>query len=91
MMPRALPSITTRSSISVAREHRHATRVDLRFECLIRAEQKLLACLAARIERSGNLRAAEGAFGEESAVFTREGTPCATHWSMMLTLFCARR
>ena len=46
---------------------------DLAFQRLIGAEQKLLAGLAARIEGARDLRAAEGAVGEQAAVFAGEG------------------
>ncbi len=56
-----------------AREHFDASGIDLAFEGLIRAEQKLLAGLAAGVEGSRDLRAAEAAIGERAAVFAREG------------------
>jgi hypothetical protein len=39
----------------------------------VRAEQQLLARLAARVKRAAHLRAAEGAVGEQAAVFAGEG------------------
>ncbi len=48
-------------------------------------EQELLAGLAARIEGSRHLGSAKGAVGEKPAYSRAKGTPCATHWSMMLT------
>ena len=71
-MPRARPFTTTRSSISVAREHRHAALRDLLLQRLIRAEQQLLSRLAARVERARHLRAAERAIREQAAVLARE-------------------
>jgi hypothetical protein len=70
-MPRALPSITIRSSISV-RGNISTCRADLAFERLVGAQQQLLAGLAARVEGARNLRAAEGAVVEVAAVFARE-------------------
>ena len=90
-MPRALPSMTIRSSISVRGNMRDLAGVNLAFERLVGAEQKLLAGLAARVESARNLRAAERAIGQRAAVFAGKRTPWATHWSMMLTLICASR
>ena len=45
----------------------------MRAEGGIGAEQELLAGLAAGVERARNLRAAEGAVGEQAAVFAGEG------------------
>ena len=42
-----------------AGEHLHAALVDLLFQCLVTSDQKLLAGLAAGIERARNLRATE--------------------------------
>ena len=55
------------------RKHLDGAGGDLPAERLVGAEQKLLAGLAAGVKGSRNLRAAEGAIGEESAVFAREG------------------
>ncbi len=71
-MPRAWPSITTRSSISVRGNIVDVPGIDLPFQRLIRAQQKLLAGLAARVKRARNLRAAEGPIGQRAAVFARE-------------------
>ena len=71
-MPRAFPSITIRSSISVLRIHLHFAEADLPFERLIGADQKLLARLSARVERAGHLRAAEGPVRQRAAVLARE-------------------
>ncbi len=85
-MPRALPSMTTRSSISRRVNSVTLPRCDLPHQRLIGAEQQLLAGLAARVERARDLRAAERAVVEQAAASRANGTPCATHWSMMLTL-----
>ena len=50
------------------RVHRHAPRVDLRFQSLIRAQQQLLPRLSPRVKRTGNLRAAERAVRQQPAV-----------------------
>ena len=71
-MPRALPSMTIRSSISVRGIHLHLAGADLPFQRLIGAEQQLLARLAARVEGARDLRAAEGAIRQRAAVFARE-------------------
>jgi hypothetical protein len=72
-MPRALPSMTTmRSSISVRGNIVTVPVLDLAFERLVSAEQKLLSGLAAGVESARDLRAAEGAVGERSAIFARE-------------------
>ena len=72
-MPRAWPSITTRSSISVRGIHLHGAGADLPLQRLVGAEQQLLAGLAAGVERARHLRAAEGAVVQVAAVFAREG------------------
>ena len=46
---------------------------DLSAQSLIGAEQKLLSGLSAGVERAGNLGPAEGAIGQQSAVFAGEG------------------
>ena len=56
----------------VAREHLHVPSADLPLQRLVGAEQKLLARLAAGVERARDLRAAEGAVVEHAAVFARE-------------------
>ena len=71
-MPRARPSTTTRSSISVRGNIFTLPSADLPLERLVRAEQQLLAGLAARVERARDLRAAERAVGEQAAVLARE-------------------
>ena len=55
-----------------AREHGDAAGFNLPFESLIGAEEKLLACLAAGVEGSRNLRATEGAIRKGAAVFAGE-------------------
>ena len=55
------------------REHLHAAEADHARERGIGAEQELLAGLAAGVERARHLRAAEGAVGEQAAVFAGEG------------------
>ena len=52
--------------------HRHAAETDLTLECLIGAEQELLSGLPARVERARDLRAAERAIREHTAVLARE-------------------
>ena len=54
------------------RKHLHGAGGDLAAKRLIGAEQKLLACLSARVKCARNLRAAEGPVREQSAVFARE-------------------
>ena len=54
------------------RKHFHRAERDLPAERLIRAEQKLLAGLAARVKRPRNLRPAEGTIGKQPAIFARE-------------------
>ena len=72
-MPRALPSMTMRSSISVRGIHGDGAGVDLALEGLVGAEEKLLAGLAAGVEGARNLGSAEGAIGERAAVLAGEG------------------
>ena len=72
-MPRALPSITIRSSISVRGNIATVPAPNLAFERLIGAEQKLLARLSAGIEGARDLRAAEGAVGQSASILTRKG------------------
>src|SRR5580698_3481344 len=55
------------------RIHGYSPGMHLPLQRLICAEQKLLARLSARVERSGDLRTAERAVSERAAVFTREG------------------
>ena len=55
-----------------AREHLHRAEADLAAQRLVGAEQQLLAGLAARVEGARDLRAAEGAVGQQAAVFARE-------------------
>ena len=71
-MPRALPSITTRSSISQRGNIFTLPSRDLPAERLIRPEEQLLAGLAAAVERPLKLRAAEAARVEQAAVFAGE-------------------
>src|SRR5438874_1976988 len=54
------------------REHFYRAERDLPAQGLVGTEQKLLAGLAAGVKRPRNLRAAEGAIGEESAILARE-------------------
>ena len=49
----------------VARKHLHASECDLALQRLERAEEKLLSGLAARVEGSRDLHAAEGAILEQ--------------------------
>ncbi len=55
-----------------AREHLHCAETDLAAERLVGAEQQLLAGLAAGVEGARDLRPAEGAVGEQPAVFAGE-------------------
>ena len=55
-----------------AREKRHRAGVHLPHQRLVRAEQQLLAGLAARVERARHLRAAERPVVEQPAVLARE-------------------
>ena len=55
-----------------AHEHAAAPERDLALQRLIRAEQQLLAGLAARVERARDLRAAERSVGQRAAVLPRE-------------------
>ena len=71
-MPRAWPSMTTRSSISVRGYIVHLPGADLALERLVGAEQQLLAGLAARVEGARDLRAAERAVVEQAAVLAGE-------------------
>ena len=71
-MPRALPSTTTRSSISRRANSVDLAVVHLPHQRLVGAEQQLLAGLAARVERARDLRAAERAVVEQAAVLARE-------------------
>ena len=72
MMPLAWPSTRTRSSISVCGNICYGAGVYLPAKRLIRAEQQLLAGLAAGVKRARNLRAAKGAVGEQAAIFSRK-------------------
>ena len=49
------------------------TRSDLTLERLVGPDQKLLTCLAARVERAGHLDTTEGAVVEEATVLAGEG------------------
>jgi hypothetical protein len=53
--------------------HLHGAGLDLLLERRIGTEEELLPSLAARVERARDLRATEGAVGEEAAVLAREG------------------
>ena len=72
-MPLAWPSTTTRSSISVRGNICTLPAAICRHKRLISAEQQLLAGLAARVKSARDLRAAEGAVGQQAAVFAGEG------------------
>ena len=54
------------------REQRDVAGIHLPQHRLVGAEQQLLACLAARVERSRDLRAAERPVVEQAAIFARE-------------------
>ena len=54
------------------RKHLDRAGGDLSAKRLITAEQKLLPGLAACVERARNLRAAEGAIGQQAAIFARK-------------------
>src|SRR5665213_1832563 len=56
-----------------ARIHRNEPLGNLLLECLIRAEEQLLAGLSASVERARHLCTAERAIGQRSAVFASEG------------------
>ena len=71
-IPRARPSTTIRSSISVRGNIFTPPRGDLLLQRLVRAEQQLLPGLPARVERARDLRAAERAVGQQAAVLARE-------------------
>ena len=72
MMPRALPSMTTRSSISRRANSLTLLCVHLPHQRLVGAEQQLLAGLAAGVEGARDLRAAERAVVEQAAVLAGE-------------------
>ena len=56
-----------------AGDHGDGSGVDLAFECLVGAEEELLAGLSAGVEGARDLRSAEGAVVEGAAVFAGEG------------------
>src|SRR6266850_1432728 len=56
-----------------ARKHLDRSQGNLAAEGLVSAEEKLLAGLAARVKSAGDLRAAERAIGEQTAVFASKG------------------
>src|SRR5450755_68502 len=56
----------------VPRLHRHRAEADLPLERLVRAEKELLPRLAACVERSRDLRAAEGTVRERAAILPSE-------------------
>ena len=56
-----------------ARNHGHGSGMNLPFQRLICTEKKLLPRLAARIESTRYLRAAEGAIGQRPTVLTGKG------------------
>ncbi len=72
-MPRARPSTTIRSSISVRGCISTLLYRDLPAERLVGAEEELLARLAAGVEGAGDLDAAEGTRVEQTAVLAGEG------------------
>ena len=55
-----------------AGEHFHLTGGNLAHKSLVGSEQELLTRLTASVERTGNLRTAEGTVVEEATVFTTE-------------------
>src|SRR3974390_1070603 len=55
-----------------ARDHFDGAEADLALECLIGAEEKLLACLATRVEGAGDLGATERTVVEIAAVLAGE-------------------
>jgi hypothetical protein len=71
-----------------ARVHAHVAEPTCR-AALVRAEQELLTRLAAGVERARHLSAAERRLSSMPPYSRANGTPCATHWSMMLTLTAA--
>ena len=73
MMPRALPSTTTSSSISWRLNISHRAGGDLALESLVGADEQLLAGLAAGVEGARDLDAAERAVVEQAAVLAGEG------------------
>ena len=72
MMPRALPVDDDQVEHLAAGEQLHPLLVHLPHQRLVGAEQQLLAGLAARVEGSRDLRAAERAVVEQAAVLARE-------------------
>ena len=71
--------------------HGHAAAGDLALECLVGTQQQLLAGLAAGVKRALNLNAAERAVASSPPYSRANGTPWATHWSMISTLIWASR
>ena len=71
-MPRALPSMTITSSISVRGNICHFAGGHLPQQRLIGAEKELLPRLSARIKRSRHLSAAERAIRQQAAVLARK-------------------
>jgi len=90
-MPRALPSDDDEVEHLAPGEEAHRLSVHLAHQRLVGAEKQLLPGLAARVEGPRHLRAAKTTGCRAPAVLARKRDPCATHWSMMLTLSCARR
>ena len=90
-MPRALPSTTTRSSISQRGNIFTLPSRDLPAQRLIRAEQELLAGLAAAVEGARSCAPPKERVSSSPPYSRANGTPCATHWSMMLTDTSASR
>ncbi len=56
-----------------ARKHRYLAEVNLPLKCLVCAQQKLLPGLAAGVERTRHLGAAEGAILQRTSVFASKG------------------
>ena len=75
----------------VARITLHRTCRDLLVQCGVGTQKELLTRLAAGIEGTRYLRAAERTVGQQAAVLACEGHPWATHWSMMRFETSARR
>ena len=75
-----------------AREHLDFARADLPLQRLIGAEQQA-AAPSGRARRTCATPARRRTIGSQAVPpYSRaNGTPCATHWSMMLTLICASR
>src|SRR5439155_18466516 len=55
------------------RKHLHCAQANLAAEGLVRAQQELLARLAASVESAGNLGTSKRTVGQQAAVLPREG------------------